>query len=106
MIYYHLTAIKNLESILTNGLQPQFGPRSRRVSPEVGDAIFVTKVIDHAIELYSLSYWSQHPDFSNGQVLLEVCTDELPICDNRFNKGLILRNPIPPQAITHIQNFP
>ena len=31
MILYHLTPVKNLESILQNGLIPQIGPRSEHV---------------------------------------------------------------------------
>lgn len=105
MIYYHVTSPANAKLIIKRGLLPKTGERSKRISPLVGRAIFVTNTLTGAKKLCMCSLWRTHPDFSDGFVVLEVCSDEVAQRDSMFEHGMILRNRIPAASVSIVKKL-
>ena len=88
MKFYHISPIKNRESILINGLIPQCGERSIRFN-QMQSRIYVLDKIWKLHRLMQCNLWKTHPDFKDGFDIYEIESDlSLFKNDEKFQYGL------------------
>ena len=100
---YHITPVKNLTSIMSEGLIPQIGERSQMLG-EKDEAIYLfpTKAdVTNAL----LQWLGEMYDDDEELALLEIDTTHMHLTPSIADYELICLEPIPPRCITFLETL-
>jgi len=104
---YHISPIKNIQSIMTYGLIPQRGDRTGQVF-SIPDRVFMASSYNAAIRIAQLFNEELYNPLEFA--VFKIDTEKLPgrifHIDPQFNNGVYTTDVIPPSAITVIGNYP
>ena len=72
--FYHISPLKNRESILKRGLIKSVGSRSKRFQ-QFSERVYLLPDMASVEKLISIPMWNTHPDFKDGFDVYEVTVD-------------------------------
>lgn len=90
---YHISPLKNRNSIITNGLKLNAGERSKRFG-QLEERIYLTDKLWKLLKLTRLSMWNTHPDFQEGFDVYEIQDDIEVHNDEKFQYGIYTKSEI------------
>lgn len=87
MKLYHISSLKNRQSIIKNGLIAQCGERSARFG-QFENRVYVVDKLWKINKLISYNLWKTHPDFKDGFDIYEVQDTCTLNKDEKYDYGL------------------
>ena len=90
---YHISAIKNRQSILKNGLRLNSGERAQRFG-QLEKRIYLINKIWKLHKLIKSSMWNTHPDFQEGFDVYIIKENVELFKDEKFEYGLYTKKEI------------
>jgi len=103
MIYYHISSVKNRDSIQNFGLIPQIGERAKRFG-QFCNRVYLYKKFSDVFELLNSTLWNTHPDFYIGFDIWEIDTTSKIFKDEKTEKGFFTKEHVTAKLCTTINN--
>lgn len=101
---YHISPVKNRDSIIKNGLKLNAGERARRFG-QTEERIYLVDRLYKVIKLIDSSMWNTHPDFKEGFDIFQVHEDVDVYQDEKLDYGLYTKTEINKiELVTTLEN--
>lgn len=84
---YHISPIKNRQSISQKGLILNAGERALRFN-QSEDRIYLVDKLWKVLKLINCSMWNSHPDFQSGFDVYEILENVETSIDEKFQYGI------------------